>query len=113
MNGLLVVNCFERGNFCFQIVVYVLFNALKVNKNLFETVVRRLRKRTLIVTHAGVIRVLLCRLLGLPLESLFSFGQSYGALTIIDVHPEGFRLQGLNLQQPQEAPSILRATVPS
>jgi broad specificity phosphatase PhoE len=80
---------------------------------LFEAVVRRLRKRTLIVTHAGVIRVLLCRLLGMPLESLFCFGQSYGALTIIEVRPKGFRLQGLNLQQPQEAPSACQATVPS
>jgi probable phosphoglycerate mutase len=72
---------------------------------LFEAVVRRLQKRTLIVTHAGVIRVLLCRLLGMPLESLFSIGQSYGALSIIDVRPKGCRIQGVNLQQPQEAPS--------
>ncbi|MGD9186610.1 MAG: histidine phosphatase family protein [Desulfobacteraceae bacterium] len=78
---------------------------------LFETVVRRLRKRTLIVTHAGVIRVLLCRLLGMPLERLFSIGQSYGALTIIDVHPKGCRIQGVNLQQPQKAPSAGRLTV--
>jgi probable phosphoglycerate mutase len=65
---------------------------------LFEAVVRRLQKRTLIVTHAGVIRVLLCRLLDMPLERLFSIGQSYGALTIIDVRPKGCRLQGVNLQ---------------
>ncbi len=34
MNDLFILNGFERGNFCFQITVYVLFNALKVNKNL-------------------------------------------------------------------------------
>jgi probable phosphoglycerate mutase len=80
---------------------------------LFEAVVRRLRRRALIVTHAGVIRVLLCRLLDMPLESLFSIGQSYGALTIIGVRPQGCRLQGLNLQQPQQAPSAGRMTNPS
>jgi hypothetical protein len=44
-------------------------------------------------------------LLGMPLESLFSIGQRYGALTIIDVRPQGLRLQGMNLCPPREAPS--------
>lgn len=66
----------------------------------FEAAMGRLRHQTLIVTHAGVIRVLLCRLLGMPVGNLFSIGQSYGALNIIDVRPAGCRLQGLNLQQP-------------
>lgn len=65
---------------------------------LFEAVVRRLRHRTLVVTHAGVIRVLLCRLLSMPLDHLFSIGQSHGALNIIDIRPDGFRLQAMNLQ---------------
>jgi len=64
----------------------------------FEALVRRPGNRTLVVTHAGVIRVLLCRLLGLPLENLFSIGQGYGALNIIDVRPQGYRIQGLNFQ---------------
>jgi probable phosphoglycerate mutase len=71
----------------------------------FEALVRRPGNRTLLVTHAGVIRVLLCRLLGMPLENLFSIGQSHGALNIIDVRPQGYRLQGVNLQPPPEAPS--------
>lgn len=37
----------------------------------------------LIVTHAGVIRVLLCRILGLPLDRLFRFDLNYGSLSII------------------------------
>jgi len=53
----------------------------------FEATVRRLRRHSLLITHAGVIRVLLCRLLGMPLENLFSIGQSHGALTIIAVRP--------------------------
>lgn len=72
---------------------------------LFESVVRRLRKQTLVVTHAGVIRVLLCRLLGMPLDNLFSIGQAYGALNIIEVRPQGYRVQGVNIQHPEKEPS--------
>jgi alpha-ribazole phosphatase len=53
---------------------------------------------TLIVTHAGVIRVLLCRILGMPLENLFSIGQAHGALNIIAVRPKHWSLQAINLQ---------------
>ncbi len=63
-----------------------------------EALVRRPGTRKLMVTHAGVIRVLLCRLLGMPLENLFFIGQSPGALSIIVVRPVGYRLQGLNFQ---------------
>lgn len=63
----------------------------------FEALVRRPGNRTLMVTHAGVIRVLLCRILGMPIENLFSIGQSHGALSTIDVRPEGYRIQGVNL----------------
>jgi alpha-ribazole phosphatase len=66
----------------------------------FEAAVSRPGKRTLMVTHAGVIRVLLCRLLGMPLEQLFSIGQSYGALNIVDVRREGCRVRGVNLPLP-------------
>jgi broad specificity phosphatase PhoE len=53
-----------------------------------------------VVTHAGVIRVLLCRLLGMPLENLFAFGVAHGALAIVDIRPTGNRLQALNLPVP-------------
>lgn len=71
----------------------------------FEAVVGRLRKRTLVVTHAGVVRVLLCRLLGMPLDNLFLIGQSYGALNIIQVRPQGYRVQGLNIHPFRTSPS--------
>ena len=65
---------------------------------IFEAAARAAQGKTLIVTHAGVIRVLLCRLLGMPLENLFRLGQTYGALNIIDKGPQGYRLQAFNLQ---------------
>jgi probable phosphoglycerate mutase len=51
----------------------------------------------LIVAHAGVIRVLVCRLLGMPLAHLFLLGQDPGALTILQRREGGIRLQALNL----------------
>lgn len=62
----------------------------------------------LIVTHAGVIRVLMCGILGMPLENLFSIGQSYGALNIIEVRPNGYRIHGLNLLPNEPASKPLK-----
>jgi probable phosphoglycerate mutase len=38
---------------------------------------------TLIVTHAGVIRVLLCQVLEMPLSHLFRIHLDYGGITLI------------------------------
>jgi len=39
--------------------------------------------RTLMVTHAGVIRVILCHILNQPLKALFQFPLDYGELIVI------------------------------
>jgi broad specificity phosphatase PhoE len=54
----------------------------------------------LMVTHAGVIRVILCRLLGMPLENLFRIGLTYGALSIVEFGSKGFRVRAINLPPP-------------
>jgi probable phosphoglycerate mutase len=36
-----------------------------------------------IVAHGGVNRVLLCRILGMPLENLFRLGQDYGCVNVL------------------------------
>jgi alpha-ribazole phosphatase len=69
----------------------------------FESLAQNLQGSRLIVTHAGVIRVVLCRLLGMPLENLFSIGQAYGALNIIEVRPGGCRVQAMNWPLPEQA----------
>jgi probable phosphoglycerate mutase len=63
----------------------------------FESIAQRLSGHTLIITHAGVIRVLICRILGMPLANLFCIGQVYGALNIIEVRKKKRRLSALNL----------------
>jgi alpha-ribazole phosphatase len=38
-----------------------------------------------IVSHGGVIRVLLCEMLGIPLENIFRIEQSFAALNVIEI----------------------------
>lgn len=63
----------------------------------FESAVHRLADPLLIVTHAGVIRVILCQVLGMPVENLFRIALDYGALTLMDRQAHGYRVQALNL----------------
>ena len=49
-----------------------------------------------VVAHGGTNRMLLCRALGLPLDRLLSFGQSYGAMNVLERRPDGWALRRLN-----------------
>lgn len=49
-----------------------------------------------VVGHAGVNRVILCSILGMPLENLFRIEQQYGCLNVIERDKDGFRVRGLN-----------------
>ena len=64
---------------------------------LFEELVRSTSGNILIVGHSGVNKVLLCHILGMPLENLFRIRQDYGCLNVIDNGKEGMRLRQLNL----------------
>jgi alpha-ribazole phosphatase len=50
-----------------------------------------------IVTHAGVIRVLICQVLQMPLANLFRIRLDYGSLSIISYSPERVAVRALNL----------------
>lgn len=63
----------------------------------FESAVGRTARPLLIVTHAGVIRMILCHILGMPVENLFRIALGYGALTLVDGQANGYRIQALNL----------------
>ena len=49
-----------------------------------------------VVAHAGVNRVLLCYLLGMPLANLFLLGQDYGCLNVIRKKKGFFRVSSVN-----------------
>lgn len=72
----------------------------------FEGIVARGKGRVLIVGHAGVNRVILAQLLGMPLENLFRLQQDYGSCTLL-THAYGeWRLLALNTF-PTSAPSTI------
>lgn len=50
-----------------------------------------------LMAHAGVNRVLLCQILGMPLAHLFRLGQDYGCCSVVTVDDKGYRLAALNL----------------
>ena len=52
--------------------------------------------RVAIVAHGGTNRVILCRALGVPLERLLTFGQDYGALSLLEWDSRRWALRLLN-----------------
>lgn len=50
----------------------------------------------LIVGHAGVNRIIICRTLGLSLENMFKIRQSYGCLNILSLSTFGRRVETLS-----------------
>jgi len=64
---------------------------------LFMEIVRGSSGNILIVGHAGVNMVIICHLLGMPLENLFRIRQDYGCMNVIDFDRNGMRLRKMNL----------------
>jgi probable phosphoglycerate mutase len=75
--------------------------------DLQERVVRRVKQiaanttgAVCMVTHAGVIRVLICHCLQMPLPNLFRIRLDYGSLSIVACAPERVEVCALNLKPP-------------
>ncbi|MBR9985799.1 MAG: histidine phosphatase family protein [Desulfosarcina sp.] len=64
----------------------------------FEEVVDQAGGNLLMVAHAGVNRMILCHLLGMPPENLFRIAQDFGAMNLIGRHANGYRVQAINLR---------------
>ena len=62
-----------------------------------ETLAREVHGNVLLAGHAGVNRVILCHVLGLPLAGLFRLGQDHGCLNVISWGASGPVLRLLNL----------------
>lgn len=63
----------------------------------FERQIGQRNGNLLFVSHAGVLRVLLCDLLGMPTANLFRIDQGPAAMNILERRSDGIRLQCLNL----------------
>ena len=57
----------------------------RVRKAFYEIIERNKGRDIAIVSHGGVIRVLLCEMLGMPLENIFRIDQDYAALNVIEL----------------------------
>jgi probable phosphoglycerate mutase len=67
---------------------------------MFEQIVAREEARVLIVGHAGVNRVILTHILGMPLANLFRLQQDYGSYTLLAHKNAEWRLLTLNTCPP-------------
>jgi alpha-ribazole phosphatase/probable phosphoglycerate mutase len=57
-------------------------------KAFYEIIERHKGENLAIVAHGGINRIILCHLLGIPLENIFRIEQDFGALNIIEFHDE-------------------------
>ncbi|MHB8072703.1 alpha-ribazole phosphatase [Desulfosporosinus fructosivorans] len=62
----------------------------------FQEIMETAHGDILVVAHAGVNRLLLCHVLGLPLANIFRLYQDYGCLNIIHHDQAGYRVKLLN-----------------
>lgn len=65
--------------------------------NAFNDILSSSTGDVLIVGHAGVNRLILSFVLGLPIENIFQFSQEYGCMNLISHEKSGFRLELLNM----------------
>ena len=63
----------------------------------FNEVASKTRGNSVIVAHSGVNRVILCYLMHRPLEELFSIGQDYAAVNIIQVDMGNYHVIEVNM----------------
>lgn len=63
----------------------------------FKELTARNVSELIVVSHAGVNRVLLCHLLGMPLANLFRIGQDHACINVIDIGTGGTRLNHINM----------------
>ena len=63
----------------------------------FLNILKHGQGNIIVVGHAGVNRVLLCHLLGMPLKCLFMIGQDYAGLSVIGRKDGGCSIDLLNL----------------
>jgi probable phosphoglycerate mutase len=62
----------------------------------FSDITNSTEGNVLVVGHAGINRLLLCYVLGMPLENLFRLSQGYGCINILVYNNGQYRLKLLN-----------------
>ena len=73
----------------------------------YAKVVRKVKHHGLIVSHAGVNRIILSNLLGMPIAKIFRLEQDHGGLTIISYQNTTPRILAMNML-PENLPNGLK-----
>jgi len=76
----------------------------------WREILQREERAVAIVGHAGANRVLLCHLLGIPVERMFSLGQDYGCVNVIECVAGNAEVRLIN-HRPSDMPPL--ATEPN
>lgn len=63
---------------------------------IFQEILETPMERIVIVAHAGVNRLILASILGMPMDKLFSLSQDYGCYNLIEARKTGCRVALLN-----------------
>lgn len=63
----------------------------------FQQIADRSKDNILMIGHAGVNRVILAHVLGLPLAQIFRFKQDYACLNVISYDGQSFNLEKMNV----------------
>jgi len=73
------------------------FNDLLLrSRRVLRQIIEGTVSESLVVSHAGVNRVLLCHILGMSLENMFRLGQDYGCYNILHVKENSISVACLN-----------------
>ncbi len=71
--------------------------ASRVMPVIYAAAERNPGKEIAVVAHGGVNRVVLARLLGMPLDNIFSIDQGYACLNVVDLYADGVAvIAGMN-----------------
>lgn len=65
---------------------------------IFNEIVKSTSKNTVICTHAGLIRVLLCSLLNKDLNYMFQIKQDYGCINVIKLIDDNIMVEAINMK---------------
>ncbi|BHH81865.1 alpha-ribazole phosphatase [Desulforhopalus sp. 52FAK] len=66
------------------------------SKQVLQHIIEETVSQSVVVSHAGVNRVLLCHILGMPLQNMFRLEQGYGCYNILHVIDNSIKLASLN-----------------
>jgi alpha-ribazole phosphatase len=62
----------------------------------FQTITEEGKEKVVVVAHAGVNRVILCRILDIPLANMFQLAQNYGCINLLHHDANGYRVESIN-----------------